>query len=206
VRVSGEQELAARRREEGRRGEFGAALQRAESRRHEAGCAEAGRKAACADEGKRSERAAAGAGDGSAGAREATGRSALAPRCAAAWGQPGEPAPCGVVPPAPPPPGRPSEVEPGRAALVEAVRALPPVLETFGGAGREVLSIDFGGAIGAELRRAPGGVEVELSVPAALRPAARVELAALCRELASRGVTVVSAEVRAGAPDRRRAR
>ena len=206
MRVRGEQELAARRREDGRRGDFSAALQRAESRRHEAGRAEAGRGAVCAEERKRLEHAGGGPGDRSTGAGEATGRSVRAPGGAATGGERGEPAPSGVIPAVPAPPGRPSEAVPGRAALVEAVRALPPVLEAFGGAGREVLSIDFGGAIGVELRRAPGGVEVELSVPAALRPAARVELAVLCQGLASRGVTVVSAEVRGGAPDRRRHR
>jgi len=206
VRVSGDPELAARRREEARRGDFTAALQRAESRRQEAGRAEAGHSAVCADERRRSERAAEASGEGSAGTGDGTGCSAQPPRRALADVEQGEPAPAGTPAPAATSPGRRDQVEPGRAALVQAVRALPPVLEAFGGAGREVLSIDFGGAIGVELRRAPGGVEIELSVPAALRPAARLELAGLCRELACRGVTVVSAEVRGGAPDRRRHR
>jgi hypothetical protein len=92
--------------------------------------------------------------------------------------------------------------EPVRAALTEVVRALPPVIEAFGASGREVLALDFGGAMGVELRRAPGGVEVGLTVPAALRPAARVELAGICQALAVRGVAVVSAEVRGGVPSR----
>jgi hypothetical protein len=100
--------------------------------------------------------------------------------------------------------GPPAPTEPDHAALVEAVRALPPVIETFGRSGREVLVLKLGGAIGVELRRAPGGVEVGLSVPAALHSAARSELASLCVALAARGVTVVSAEVRGGAPHRGR--
>ena len=104
------------------------------------------------------------------------------------------------------PGGPPRPVEPGHAALVEAVRALPPVIETFGRSGRELLVLKLGGAIGVELRRAPGGVEVGLSVPAALRSAARTELLALCSALAARGVTVASAEVRGGANDRGRRR
>lgn len=204
MRVSGERELAARRRQEGRRGDFTAALRRAESRQLEAGRAEAGRSAVRADERTRAERAAKEPGAEAAGAGEVTGRPATRPSHAATGGERGEPAASGAA--AATTPTRPAEAELGRAALVEAVRALPPVLEAFGAAGREVLSIDFGGALGVELRRAPGGVEVQLSVPAALRPAAGLELAGLCRELASRGVTVVSAEVRVSVLDRRRHR
>ena len=96
--------------------------------------------------------------------------------------------------------------EPGRAALSRAVRALPPVIEAFRASGQVGLAIDFGGAMGVELCQAPGGVEVRLAVPAALRSAARAELAGLCHALAARGVAVASAEVRGGPPHRPRPR
>jgi hypothetical protein len=94
--------------------------------------------------------------------------------------------------------------ETARAALAQAVRALPPVIESFGASGRPSLALDFGATLGVDLCQAPGGVEVRLSVSAALRPAARVELAGLCRALASRGVAVVRAEVGGGRPGRGR--
>jgi hypothetical protein len=75
------------------------------------------------------------------------------------------------------------------------VRALPPVIERFGASGQAGLAIDFGGALGVELRRAADGVEVRLSASAALQPAARAELADLCRALVARGVAVARAEV-----------
>jgi hypothetical protein len=207
VRVSElSEEAAARRRTEGRRSDFDAALRRAEAGRGERARDDAGRDAGRV-ESRRTE-AARGEGQGggctTGGGRvvgdqsAATGRedstaAAALPLAAA----PGGAARAGVSP---------LPADPGHAALVEAVRALPPVIETFGRSGREVLVLKLGGAIGVELRRAPGGVEVGLSVPAALRPAARAELLALCSALAARGVTVASAEVRGGATHRGRRR
>ncbi len=95
--------------------------------------------------------------------------------------------------------------EAGRARLAAAVRALPPAVEVFRAAGREVLSLDFGRTLKVELRQREGGVELALAAAAALAPAARAELPGLLRALVARGVPVVKAEVRqrGGAPERR---
>jgi hypothetical protein len=78
------------------------------------------------------------------------------------------------------------------------------VVEAFRAAGRAALAIDFGGGLGVELRQVPGGVELCLAAPPPLRPAARLELAGLCRALVSRGVGVAGAAVRGGRPGRGR--
>ncbi len=211
MRVSQEVRVAGQRRDAGRRGDFGAALQRAEARRTEAARADAGKAARRA--GARLEAAREGEargrpggtvegmqarGSGGAAAAAAAGGPAAsagpaaeAPALGAVHG--GGPGVGGGVGPA---------IEPGRLALAQAVRALPPVIEAFDASARPSLAIDFGGALGVELSQAPGGVEVSLLVSAALRPAARVELAGLCRALAARGVAVVCAEVRCGRPGR----
>ena len=210
MRVSGDGERAVERRGEGRRADFGAALRKAEARRGEGGRAETGRAAARLEE-RRGARGAEGQG-GPAEGRGAIRPPVALPAGAAPAGGPGvqaEAVPGGpaVAAPGSAPAGAPSAAgQPARSALVEAVRALPPVIESFGASGRELLALDFGGAIGVELRRAPGGVEVGLSVPMALRPVARAELAGICRALAARGVTVASAEVRGGMPGRGRRR
>jgi hypothetical protein len=211
VRVSEPSEVAGRRLTEGRRGDFEAALRRAEAARGERVQGEAGRAAGRVE----SRRAEAAHGEGQGGGGGPTGGDRGGSRVVGDQGaaagrddsmadaaQPLAPASGGAARPGVPP----LQAEPGHAALVEAVRALPPVIETFGRSGREVLVLKLGGAIGVELRRAPGGVEVGLSVPAALRPAARAELLAICSALAARGVTVASAEVRGGAIDRWRRR
>jgi len=77
-----------------------------------------------------------------------------------------------------------------------AVRAVVPAVEAFRLGGREALSLDFGRALGVELRQRPGGVELSLTAAAALAPAARAELPGLLRALAARGVPVLRAEVR----------
>lgn len=212
MRVSGEGELPARRLEEGRRGDFATALERAEARRTERGRTESGRAATRVEERLALSRGVEGKDHALAGGGEVARTAGRAGSGAGSEGKRGEPAVSGAELPsaggraagevtggAAAAPGGPS-----RAALTAAVRALPPVIEAFGAAGREVLVLDFGGAIGVELRRAPGGVEVGLAVPAALRPAARVELAGICQALAARGVTVVCAEVRGGVPSRGR--
>lgn len=94
------------------------------------------------------------------------------------------------------PPGAQPIVEPARATLALAVRAVVPAVEALRLGGREALSLDFGRALGVELRQRPGGVELSLSTSAALAPAARAELPGLLRALAGRGVPVVRAEVR----------
>ncbi len=211
MRVSEEVRVTEQRREAGRRGDFGAALQRAEARRAEAGRADAGRAAQQAGErltqarrtgaGGRPDTDAAvkpsGAGPGEAAASGGRGERA-------AGGAGGEPAGASGALASSRPHGAGGEpglaADPARAALTQAIRALPPVIEAFGGAGREVLAIDFGGALAVELRQAAGGVAVQLSAPGSLQPAARTELAGLCRALASRGVVVVSAEVRGSPP------
>ncbi len=209
MRVTPEERVAEQRRDAGRRGDFNAALDRAEARRTEAGRADAGREARRERERQEATRGAEARGRqvGSDGAAARAGSGAASAALGAGAGEPttsgGPTAPVagaeaahaagpggsGMVGPA---------SEAGRAALAQAVRALPPVIEAFGASGQAALSIDFGGALGVELRQAPGGVEVRLSASAALRPAARAELAALCRTLAARGVSVVSAEVRGG--------
>jgi hypothetical protein len=218
MRVTGEDRVAAQRRE-ARRGSFDAALGRAEARRQEARRDEDGQVArrsgerltatgravapgspAVDGEGEATPPPGTGAVDGGAGdGAEVTaqGRGSAAAPAAAVVGASAEP-------------GRRVAIaaagEPGRAVLARAVRALPPVIEAFRASGQPGLSIDFGGAMGVELCQAPGGVEVRLAAPAALRPAARAELAGLCHALAARGVSVVSAEVRGGPPHRPRQR
>jgi len=95
----------------------------------------------------------------------------------------------------------PAAPDPGRVTLAMAVRAIVPAVEAFRLGGREALALDFGRALGVELKRAPGGVEVALAAAPALASAARAELPGLLRALAARGVPVVRAEVRErGAP------
>jgi hypothetical protein len=89
--------------------------------------------------------------------------------------------------------------EPARASLAAAVRAVVPAVEAFRAGGREALALEFGPALGVELRQVSGGIELTLSTAPALAPAARVELDGLVRTLAARGVPVVRAEVRARA-------
>jgi hypothetical protein len=213
MRVTPDERVAEQRRDAGRRCEFSAALERAESKRAEAGRADDGRAVRRAGErlveGQGAEArgrapGAAGAtslrGLGTTGAIEGAGvpttsgdptAPVVGAAAANATGENG----AGVIGPA---------SEAGRAALAQAVRALPPVIEAFHASNQAAISIDFGGAVGVELRQAPGGVEVRLSASAALRPAARAELAGLCQALAARGVSVVSAEVRGGRPWRGR--
>ncbi len=215
MRVSGEEDLAVSRREEGRRGDFAAALERAEARRTERGRSEAGRSEAGLEATRGGERLAATRASEARGGGPAAGGEAPRPsggegggagagglrgdaaeRGAGQAGDEGSgsgSAPCAAAPRTPE-----AGSEPARAALTEVVRALPPVIEAFGASGREVLALHFGGGLGVELRRSPDGVEVGLTVPAALRPAARVELAGICQALAARGVKVASAEVRGG--------
>jgi hypothetical protein len=216
VRVSEELRVTEQRREAGRRGDFGAALQRAEARRAEAGRADAGRAAQQAGErltetrrteaGDRSDAGAAvkpsggGPGEAAARGRGEPGAGGANGELAGASGALASSRPSGTG-------GEPGLAgDQARAALTQAIRTLPPVIEAFGGSGREVLTIDFGGALGVELRQAAGGVEVLLSAPRSLQPAARTELAGLCRALAARGVAVASAEVRAGVPRQGRRR
>jgi len=215
VRVSEEERVAGQRREAGQRGDFAAAFDRAERRRAEAGRTEAGHADAVRD-GQRAGEMQAVARDGEARALRAEVAGArLAPSAdgpgavsgAGAGGHAGSVGSPGA-PPGPAPVGGAGVVapagEPARAALVQAVRALPPVVEAFGASGQAGLSIDFGGALRVELRQAPGGVELRLSAPDALRVSARLELAGLCRTLAARGVAVVRAEVGGGRPGRGR--
>jgi len=213
MRVTAEDRVLAQRRE-ARRSDFGSALERAEARRREARRDEVGRGARRAGERPSAmDRTAAPGppgGDGDGGAARPRGAGAVegGARDGAdvPAGQEGSSAavlvaagPGGSVAADP---GR----EPGRAALTRAVRALPPVIEAFRASGQAGLAIDFGGGMGVELRQAAGGVEVRLAAPAALRPAARAELACLCQALEARGVSVVSAEVRGGPPHRPRPR
>jgi len=215
MRVTPDERVAEQRRDAGRRGEFNAALDRAEARRAEAGRADDGRAVRRAgerlverqgDEARGRAAAAAGAtppgGSGATGAIEGAGAGEpttsgdpTVPGAGAAVASAAGTNGAGVIGPA---------GETGRAALAQAVRALPPVIEAFHASNQAAISIDFGGAVGVELRQAPGGVEVRLSASAALRPAARAELAGLCQALAARGVSVVSAEVRGGRPWRGR--
>jgi hypothetical protein len=222
MRVTPEARVAEQRREAGRRGDFNAALHRAEARRTEAGRADAGREARRDGDrlvAARGEEARGRRGDADgASPRSGSGEAGEARSAAGMGTRPGEsevgsgPTPLVAGPGSAPvvgPGGAAAAVtsgEAGRAALAQAVRALPPVIETFGASGQAALAIDFGGSLGVELRQAPGGVEVRLSASAALRPAARAELAGLCRTLAARGVAVVSAEVCGGRAYRGRQR
>jgi hypothetical protein len=85
---------------------------------------------------------------------------------------------------------------PAVAGLAAAVRALPPAVEAFRRTGQASLTLDFGSALGVELRAAPGGVTLTLTAAPGLGPAARAELPGLLRTLAARGVQVVRAEAR----------
>jgi hypothetical protein len=71
-----------------------------------------------------------------------------------------------------------------------------PAVEAFRLAGRDALALDFGPALGVELRRGPEGIEVRLHASPGLAPAARAELPGLVRTLVARGVPVARAEVR----------
>jgi hypothetical protein len=210
MRVSEEGRVPARRPDPDRRGDFGAALRRAQ-----AGRAEIGRPARRADD--QAARHAPEASLREEGAGEALpARRARAagvgreegPADLAAWGD--ATARAGATATLATGPGGAGraggEGEPGRVPLAQAVLALGPVIEAFQASGRVALSLDFGGALGVELRGAPEGVEVLIRASAALLPAARAELAGLCRSLAARGVAVASAEVRGGAPPRGRRR
>jgi hypothetical protein len=215
MRVTTEERVAEQRRDAGRRGDFNAALDRAQARRSEAGRADAGRAAQRAGERLVEARGARARGQ-KAGAVGATSPPGAGMTGAVRGAESSEPATsrgptpsvddAGAAPAAGPfGPGAAGPAgETGQAALAQAVRALPPVVETFHSSGLAALSLDFGGAVGVELRQAPGGVELRLSASAALLPAARAELAGLCRTLVARGVSVVSAEVRGGRPWRGR--
>jgi hypothetical protein len=213
MRVIAEERLLAQRRE-ARRGDFGSALERAEARRKEARRDEGGRVARRAGERllAMDRTAAPGPPDGYGAGAAARPRRASAVEGGARDGAdvPARPEGSAAVVLAAAGSGGSVTMdpgwEPGRAALTRAVRALPPVIEAFRASGQAGLAIDFGGAMGVELCQAPGGVEVRLAAPAALRPAARAELAGLCHALEARGVSVVSAEVRGGPPHRQRPR
>jgi hypothetical protein len=210
MRVNDQDRLEPRRSEEDRRGDFGAALRRAEVRDGEARRVESGRSSRRLDQ-----RLAATRGEVAPGREGGQGEVALA-RGEGGVAQvrgpgAGDPASGGgsipaVARGATPTSGSVGAGPPSTTALAQAVRALPPVVEAFQASGRMALSLDFGGALGVELRQAAEGVEITLSSSAALRPAARAELAGLCRTLAARGVAVTRAEVRGGAPDRGRPR
>jgi hypothetical protein len=84
----------------------------------------------------------------------------------------------------------------GAVTLAAAVRAVVPAVEALRRSGREAVSLDFGRALGVELRVEPGGVAITLAAAPGLAAAARAELPTLARVLAARGVAVVRAEVR----------
>lgn len=131
---------------------------------------------------------APGGGRGLGGAGVPGGPAAAGdPGGAAAPGAPSE----RLVGPASAPPGGPATV-----TLALAVRALVPAVEAFRREGREALSLDFGRALGVEVRAEPGGVTLTLAAAPGLLAAARAELPGLLRTLAARGVTVVRAEAR----------
>jgi hypothetical protein len=93
----------------------------------------------------------------------------------------------------------------GAATLALAARAVVPAAEAFRRSGRETLTLDFGPALGVELRAHAGGVDLTLAAGPGLSAAARAELPALVRALAARGVTVLRAGVRPrGAAERSR--
>lgn len=95
----------------------------------------------------------------------------------------------------------------GAVTLALAARAVVPAVEAFRRSGREALSLDFGPALGVEVRVQGGGVALTLAAAPGLAAAARAELPNLVRALAGRGVSVVHAEVRprsAGEPSRSR--
>jgi hypothetical protein len=214
MRVTPEARAAEQRRDSGRRGDFDAVLRRAEARRIDAGRTDAGRAAQRAGARLALTRAAE-ARAGRAGSSEATASPGPSAKGVARSAGPGEDSPSGgstltasagaAQVTAPAGPGMTERAgEPGRVALAQAVRTLPPIIETFQASSRTALSLDFGGALGVDLRQASGGVELRLSASAVLLPAARAELAGLCRTLAARGVAVVSAEVRGRRPGRGR--
>lgn len=187
MRLSGPEAGPARAEGGGPRGGFDQALREAERRGAER--AGARRGAAATSSGPEASHPAAG-GPG----RRATGAAAEAGELAAGapGGLPGPAAPAllqGGPAPGPPPPLA--------ATLAQALRSVPPAVEALRRGDREVLALDFGRALGVEVREAPGGVVLTLAAAPGLLSAARAALPGLARALAARGVAVVRAEVRA---------
>jgi hypothetical protein len=195
MRVSGEEAAVGRRAAEPAAGRsFDAALRRADGREVQERQV-AGRREASGPEaqGRRGSSApvplaSAGAGHSGRGARGTPASTALDDTCA---------------PPLLPPPGTtvapplaPAASPAGAVTLALAVRAVVPAVEAFRLGGREALTLDFGRALGVEVRAVPGGVTVTLATPPGLLPAARTELPGLLRALAARGVNVLHADVR----------
>ena len=194
MRVTGEGAARAATREAEaarRRGRFDELV-----RRHAAG--QAGRAAPAPAQAEAVRRPAGEPPPGVPGEAPAPGRRAATPRPARAGAgaeAAADPAAGAARPAAAAPQLRPAP-EPARAVLALEVRAVVPVVEAFRLGGREALALDFGRALGVELRHRPGGVELSLTAAPALAPAARAELPGLLRALAARGVPVLRAEVR----------
>jgi hypothetical protein len=132
------------------------------------------------------------------------GAAGAGPTGRGASGTPVSPAAEGACPPLLPPPQGATVTSPlapaaspvGAVTLALAVRAVVPAVEAFRLGGREALTLDFGRALGVEVRAMPGGVTVTLAAAPGLLPAARAELPGLVRALAARGVNVLHADVR----------
>jgi len=96
-------------------------------------------------------------------------------------------------------------IGPAPPALARAIAQVTPAVEAFWREGRQAVVLDFGRALGVELRCEAGAVVVALSVPPDLAGAARAEVPGLVAAVAARGVMVARAEVRRrgqGAPGR----
>lgn len=83
------------------------------------------------------------------------------------------------------------------SALRAAVRAVPPAIAAARVLEGAPLTLSFGPALGVDLQRGAGGLEVTLRPAAALERAAAAELPALVAALRARGLRVSRAEVRA---------
>jgi hypothetical protein len=90
--------------------------------------------------------------------------------------------------------------EPALPELREAARAIPPAIWAGRLQGGAAVELTFGRELSVELRQGAAGIEIAVRTDAALARAARVDLPALVRSLRARGVDVVRAEVRGGAP------
>ena len=80
--------------------------------------------------------------------------------------------------------------------LARAVAQVAPAVEAFWREGRAALSLDFGRALGLELRSEGGAVALALRAPPDLLAAARAAVPGMVAAVAVRGIPVVRAEVR----------
>jgi hypothetical protein len=94
-----------------------------------------------------------------------------------------------------------NEQGPTRAALREAVRAVPPMVEARLSGSGHTIELSFGRSLSVEVRRGRDGLEVVLRPEAALSRAAAAELPGLVEALRARGLAVSRAQVRPGAAE-----